>query len=712
MPRFLFHPLPFLLLAFAPFVVAGTASQANGPVAVVHERIVQRLRIGPVIAADALPADVTALIGNLSADGRWPEIDYAMKEHLNWSPAAHLKNLSRLVEAGARCPEPPPALRAAIIRALQGWADAAPRCDNWWWNDIGVPRALAPAMHLSGPELPATLTGKLLAWFPEKPAMTGQNRVWISELVIHRGLFENRPDLVAAGSEGIAQTIRITTDEGIQADGSFWQHGPLLYNGGYGLGFLGDTARWAALLRDTPFAFPPSALHCLSKLANDGTLWMSRGFYIDPLVMGRELTREASTTRHAQNLRRTVEGLRELGLVPTSPVPLNGHRHFWRGDYSARHRPGYMIGLRILSAGRTGTESLNGENLLGFYLPFGTTLVFRDGEDYKDIFPVWDWRRLPGTTALQSPNVPVIRGNHVKGEEHFAGGVSDGRDAQVAFEQNHSQNPVVARKSWFFFERGYVGLVADVRPNPAFAAGDSPASSPPVFTTLNQTLLRTPVRAGHADGSRETLASNEPVAWKNPPAWLLHDRVGYIASPEADLRLAIGDRQGDWQRVDLGRSKDPVTLPVFELAIDHGPCVSPQAATPAPAASHYVVLPDIGEDELAAFAAKPTISILANTRALQAVRDDAGGLSGLSFFEAGELQLHPGLAVSVDAPCLLLIRELPAGVIELSLSAPRPGDAGATIHLELRRANGALRKTIVLPAGEMSGSTSTFTLTP
>ncbi|EIP96639.1 polysaccharide lyase family 8,polysaccharide lyase family 8 [Opitutaceae bacterium TAV1] len=714
---------PFLrtlsLLAIFPalFVLpvhGGAPSPDADAIGPLRERILQRLRTGPAIPADALPADITRLIDTLTPDGRWPGIDYAKQEHTNWSPATHAGNLSRLARAYANCPQPPPALRDAILRALQGWADASPHCKNWWWNDIGIPRQLAPALLLLGPDVPFPLLQSLLKWFPEKTSMTGQNRVWISELVIYRGLIENRPELVSAGAAGITGTIRITTDEGVQTDGSFWQHGPQLYNGGYGLSFLSDTARWAALLHGTPHAFPPSATDALARLVNDGTLWMARNLRIDPITTGRELTRRNIAEHHTRTLRSALADLQTLGIASAGPGELNGHRHFWRGDYSVQRRSGYMASLRLLSPGRNGTESMNDENLLGFYLPFGTTLVFRNGDEYDGIVPVWDWRRLPGTTALQTPGVPAFRGSYVTGQNNFAGGVSDGRNAYASFEQNHTQNPVAARKSWFYFDHGYVALVAGIRLNPLFHSGPETAGAS-VFTTLNQTRLKTPIRAGYADHTRQTLAAAAGRTLSGPdrnqPSWIYHDRIGYIVPSDMPLHFEYGDRAGNWHRVDRGRDDRPVTLPIFELALDHGPCAAPEAdgASALPPA-HYIVLPDINEGDLVAFAQNPPLTVLANTHALQAVRHHGDALTGAGFFESGVLKIHDNLSVAADGPCLLLIREAAGGALHLSISAPRPKDAATTIHLDITRSGQTIRRAVELPGGDQSGSTRTLVI--
>ena len=78
------------------------------------------------------------------------------------------------------------------------------------------------------------------------------------------GLADN-PDLVAAAFRRIADEIRVSAEEGIQADFSFHQHGPCLYNHGYGSGFSTDGSAIALTPTGMLTIFP----HVYRKLGYD-----------------------------------------------------------------------------------------------------------------------------------------------------------------------------------------------------------------------------------------------------------------------------------------------------------------------------------------------------------------------------------------------------------------------------------------------------------
>ena len=54
------------------------------------------------------------------------------------------------------------------------------------------------------------------------------------------------------------------------------------------------------------------------------------------------------------------------------------------------------------------------------------------GNEYRDLMPVWDWQRIPGTTVELAPAPP--RRAPTQGETAFAGGVSDGSVGIAAFQ--------------------------------------------------------------------------------------------------------------------------------------------------------------------------------------------------------------------------------------------------------------------------------------
>ena len=77
-----------------------------------------------------------------------------------------------------------------------------------------------------------------------------------------------------------------------------------------------------------------------------------------------------------------------------------------------------------------------------------------------DIFPLWDWRQLPGVTTFRSDGpMPVIQKYHPRNAVSFVGGISNGVQGVSAMEINRAG--IKVRKSWIFMN-DYV-LFSDFR---------------------------------------------------------------------------------------------------------------------------------------------------------------------------------------------------------------------------------------------------------
>ena len=299
--------LPLLLMLAIAIASSTTASEADQTVSHDSEATLQDLEIVRKRILDTMSIRITVeaaqpILDTLQADGSWPGIDYQDQSRSGWSTCRHLSNVLLLARA-YRSPRSElrgdPKLRAAVLKSLDYWLERDFQNPNWWWNVIGVPRTLLPTALLMESELStAQLDGCLDILERAKIGMTGQNLVWVSHITAGRGILKKDPALVAKAYRRIAQEIRISTDEGIQPDFSFHQHGPCLYNHGYGASFVVDCSRIATEVAGTSFALPPEKIEILSNLILDGNGWMTRGQATDFGAEGREITRGGQDARY------------------------------------------------------------------------------------------------------------------------------------------------------------------------------------------------------------------------------------------------------------------------------------------------------------------------------------------------------------------------------------------------------------------------------
>lgn len=662
-------------------LVANTAlpTLAATPGANDFERILSRMRFKYL---EVLPTgDAVKALSALSTDGEWADIDYADRSVGNWRPVKHLERLRALAVASRK---PGQALqdsstaREAIARGLRAWLRRSPRSDNWWQETIGAQLVLMPILALVGDQLPSDLLKDCLAQLHAPSSMpkaqtTGQNLVWYATEQLTRGVLSKSTQDLAAVQQALSGLLVVTEEEGIQADMSFHQHGPQLYSGGYGLGFLMDMAELAGWLADTPWQLSADSLKLLADYAAIGIGSIVRGEWLDWSARGREFTRHESMPRF-KYLAASIRGLRELSppqqrvaldalLVRMKPsgqvdkvVPYS--RSFWRSDFVAHQTPAGYISVKMCSAETVGTEAGNGENLLGYWLPFGSTYFVRQGNEYDGLTPVMDWSSIPGVTCPK--DVPPLQG-YQRHKDGFAACVSGGQGAVAGLQLNILQTR--ARKAWFLLGDTMVAL----------GAGIESSHAAPVRTTVNQTRWQGELWLDGAStrfwGERAGLRSANL------------NGIRYQALDDTRLQCVTEDVRAsvDRSNVSLGAT-GPVSASVVTLRIDHGR--QPRSARYAYATTFTGLAKQTDESTVPA-------TVLANTSALQAVRWADGRHTMAVFHAAGELSLGTGSTLQVSHPCVAVLSGVGGQALELSLSCLDASGPALTVVLR----NGARANT-------------------
>jgi chondroitin AC lyase len=695
---------------------ASIPASAEGDLAVVRDRFVHSVL--PV--GDAAVEQVNALsrkdAAALGADGSWPDINYADQSRSIWAASSHLDRMlvmakaARLARNGGH---PDPALEAKVLLALKWWTGHDYQNSNWWWNQIGVPELTGEIASLLGTQLSSDARAKVIAIMTRSDwrKWTGANLTWGTGIGIVRGCLKNDPALVAEDFKRMFEEIVITRQpqDGLQQDYSFHQHGTQLYNGGYGLDFANDVGRFISFSWGTRFQIPADRMSIFSAYLLDGEQWMIRGNIFDYSADGREITRPGKVVVPRNNAAGPVTPVgpayslgNVLALLAAEPSPrqkelqdfsarllgeprapeFTGNKQFWCSDFMAHRRMGYYTSVKMLSNRMQNGELVNSEGSKSVHLSDGANYLYLTGDEYKDIFAVWDWTKIPGTTAIQG-TLETGESDPIKarGVTAFDGGVSDGTYGMAAMDLKRGK--LAAKKAWFFFDSSYVALGAGITLD-----GDTEQD---VATDVNQTLL---------DGGVLTSESKKPVSTSAETynsthrTWIYHDHVGYIFAPHTKVNLSAGPQTGAWSDFGTGPSA-PVTMPVFDLWIDHG--VLPQDAS-----YEYIVVPRATPARVAKLAASAEIDVLSNTKSIQAVYNRTLKLAEIAFRDAAS----PNALMSLDTPlgkveadhrCLLLVKQIASG---WKITASNPENEPLTLHVTVNGKAAAIE----LPGGNFAGS--------
>lgn len=638
------------------------------------------------------------LAASVRDDGSWPDIDYKNRQRGAWAPASHVRRIEQMVQ-GHKSPDSSlrgdPALGVAIHKALGYWLEHDLQCPNWWYNRIGVPWPMADILLMMGSDLTAA-ERKGVAKIAGRAGlgMTGQNKVWVSGITFTRAVALGDAALAAKAVRAVTEEVRVTTAEGIQPDSSFHQHGPQQQFGNYGAAFASDMVRWAALLAGTDHALSREQLTILRDYLLEGSRWVVWRGTMDISGCGRQLFpgAPAGKGRHILNaLRRmaAVDSERAADYLAFAEFsgsggakgkPLLGNRHFWRSDMMVQRRPGFSASVKMSSARVIGAETCNSENMLGYHLGDGATYVYRDGREYEDIFPVWDWRRLPGVTCVQGWPKSLVPSTRRRNRGRFVGGASDGESGCAVM--HYDRDGLTARKAWFFAGDAVVCLGTGIR------TGEERE----VTTAVNQCLLRGTVHASTGKAP-ETLAQG--TREMRDVAWLHHDGIGYLFLAPARVTVRNAAQEGSWKRVRHVYADTPVRRDVFSVWISHGK--RPQAGSYA-----YVMMPGASVKEMAATAPAPDVRVVANTPELQAVGFARLGVVQAVFHQPGRCQVAAGKSIAVDVPCVVVLAERKDG---LRLAVADPAQTAKAVRVTVSWGGRDESVAVPLPRGGHAGQT-------
>lgn len=557
-------------------------------------------------------------LSSQTAEGTWPDINYQDRKRSGWEPKTHAERILELVKL-YRSPQTDyhnsPQVEAAIHKALRYWFEAKLVCPNWWYNQIGIPKTLGTAFILFEDRLTEEEKQQAVEVMKNSRfGMTGQNKVWLAGNVLMRALLQHDEQLVAMARDTIASEIVTGRSEGIQEDWSFHQHGSQQQFGNYGLSFVSGMSFFSGVFSGTSLAFDSSKLDIICRLINEGYRWILWKGRMDISALGRQLfhhvqvhkalslafaTAELGGNENPQTASMVRSLINENYMTSPTGNPLTGHRHFWTSDYTIHRAPQWMASVKMASKRVVGVECMNGDNMKGFYMADGATYIYQDGNEYLDIFPLWDWRKLPGVTAIQDDApMPVIKGYKPGNNAWVAGGVSDGKEGLTAMQVNRAG--ITARKAWVFTNDFILCLGAGI-------SSDSTGVS--VATTIEQCNKRNELLA-YSQGKWSPLKGLH--TFNNSEEYrFYHNGKGYITWPGQHVWAECTSRSGQWHDVMQMYRPAPVEGEVVSLGIEHGE--KPEQAT-----YQYLILPATDPEKTADFDLS-TIQILRNDTVAQII---------------------------------------------------------------------------------------------
>lgn len=671
---------PIAILVFAAlilFSIPFLSSAQTDDFEIIKERVISELMKSQV---DDL--QVKEILSKMDENGSFPDINYEdLSRTAGFPHRRHLSDLVYLAKAYKNKSSDyyqNKNIKAAIIKGLKFWVKHDFVGDNWHNNQISTPSNLVNLMLIIGDELPSELTEQAQpvirrATMEPVPgvfygARPGGDRIAIAGIVAKNFLFLNDKEAFDEVIQIIAGEIKFTTGErGMQHDLSFHhRHDRVNNTTSYGYGkYANAFGEWSYYVAGTKYAFSKDKINLLVDYYLDGIYKQQvYGIYEDISVKNRSIsgkstfrpqgTLEIERLLHSTNYRREeLEEIIRLRKGETKPS-LSFAKFFWQTEHFVFQRPNFYTTVRMFSTrNRNMEEPYNGPGKTTHHRADGTNYLMLKGDEYHNIWPVYDWQKISGTTILQKPELYGPDEIQKEGLTDFVGAVTDGLYGAVVFDFRSPHDLTEAKKSWFFFDDEYVSL----------GTGIESTRNLPVVTTVNQVLMRSDVTVlQNGDVKKLPKGSRELDNVK----WVFHDRIGYILPETATVHVSNQPESGRWSDITDQKniSDELITEDVFMMYFNHG-------RRPSNAAYQYIVVPDVSEQELAETAGKNrNIEILTNTSEIQAVKHKELGICQIAFYKSGEVEVSEGLNVKLDSQGMVMLKMEENRINELTVSDP------------------------------------------
>lgn len=595
------------------------------------------------VLEDIQDQDIELLFGMLDKDFSFEDIDYQMHRRSNWKPRTHLK---RLISFATAYNSPKSKyyqsvkMAKIIVGTLNYWSSNHFYSDNWWHQEIGIPQSLGPTLILCESIIPdSTMTKSLKIMDKSKISRTGQNKIWLSGNVFMRELIRNNDSFILKSANTIKEVMVLSKpyEEGIQPDYSFHQHGPQPQFGNYGLHFAEDIIKWMFIFNKTEVAFSKTKVDLMRNLMFEGQQKVVYKGKYETLATGRQIFPEkvnGEQYRGPMSKAQLYKGLeKKFNAFDTEINPTTAPKeyvHFRNSDYSLYRTNEFFSAVRMSSQRVIGGEAGNGENLQGYYLGDGTNLIYRRGDEYHEIYPVWNWKKLPGTTTVQDPSeIPVLTWDGYKNKSYFTGGLKSEKVGVSAFK--YRRDSVQANKSYFFIDNKVYALGSAISTQRDFD----------VVTTINQCYQKGEVSVTKHKGDITSV-------------W--HDSIAYISLTAQPLQVKTENQTGSWKKVLSWHTDDLMTAKIFDVEVNHG-------EKPKNDKYAYVSVVGVSKKEMKKVMKKQLGKIIAHSEKVHAISFKKGKNIAITAFEPCEVVLNRKQKIVIKSSCLLTMDKSEKGWI-------------------------------------------------
>ncbi len=562
---------------------------------------------GPFSGSDIKEAEKIIVL--TADDGKgglyFTDIDYENGERSSWPAARHITRTERLAVLYRleKDEQKKSEYRDCVLKLLEHWIKKDYQNSNWWHNRLSNPNILGEIGILMRGDLSRSqLLGlsELVSRgsFTVTPVLydhTGANAMELAMSTIKFGVLTGSKKAIKEAVNVVSDVLEYTDGEGVNVDGTFFQHGNRIYMGGYGLVYITGISKIICMLAGTEYNFSREQLTPLANFIADGMRSMSFGATLDPTTMGRSVSR-----KNAQPLPGAVATLRMLASVNEMPRKDEisayadsiendekgsfGLKYFDTAKFLVINNEDFYFSFRGGDESLVYSEIINDENVLGYNSSFpGVTTIMHTGNEYRNISPVYDYALVPGATAVYESDAELIAHEdftyrYLKGD--FGSKIKDGAGVVFAKTSHEGIDMTVA-----CFATDNSALL--------LGAGMKDSKGREMNTCIDQSLY-----TGDYEKNGGTV---------------IHNGIKYTLLQGGELTAAPEHITGNWKRNNLPLDDSPVEGDIFRIYFKNTGSYA------------YTVMGENTNEEY---------EIIANTEKLMAVKMPGGEIAAV-FYENG-----------------------------------------------------------------------------
>ncbi len=610
---------------------------------------------------------VCKAISELKSDGDtlyFCDVNYECTSASAWNNAQHLVKLSNLINAyGKERLKNDEQARKTVISILDYWLKNDFFCKvNWWYNEIEVPRYIAGIglrlkEWLSEKQINKMdeIIGRGTLKGSEKAATyTGANLTDMMYATVLHGIFIEDCELILKAALRVANEIKVSkgNGEGIQCDGSYFQHGNLLCcAGSYGTVFVEGIGFFVTTLYGTEFSLPEEKIRIFIDNILDGQRYFHRGFGTAYFSIGRSAVYADGAWRlqlwadklskldgvyRQKELQAYVKTFSDFSLLP------NVLKYFPCSYTLTAFSPEYFMGVRGAHENIVLTEVINRQNILGYNLSYGSnTCYMYYGDEYGAIGAVMDFCMFPGTTAYAENDSELLSRydsdyNITWGKETYKGTHCAGKTDEktgIGVLYTELKNDGIGSMQTFVIYDGFTVVLG------SGLNCSKEENTKEIRTVLDQ------CKFSSASLGNEQLTLNSGEITVPSSLRVSNGAFAYYNLSDGVLKAVAETKQGSYSRTDSAKPEVTQSADVFSLYISHGTEIKNSSYA-------YGVFAN-GKGNAPLFAENLPVSEIINTKEVQGVLFENGHYA-LAFHKAASVTFKNGITVNYNKPGIVI----------------------------------------------------------